>query len=228
MYCGETTIVKRHEGSLTAVSLRCRAWTCELCAEGRKKQLMAEGCGGKPNTFLTLTSRRVQGASAQQAAKALSRAWRLLRLRIMRRYDLKALPFLCVFEQTKTGWPHLHIMARMQFVPVHWISEVMDELTDSPIVYIKRIDDLGRMVAYVTKYCSKDCHKFGTCKRYWQSRDFDVRIADPEKAKPAPGAGWEREDCNLVQWCTRWRAFGYSVQMLNGWRAVARPPDSGG
>lgn len=224
MYCGEQTIVKRQEGTVTGVSLRCRAWTCPDCAPKRKRQLMAEGCGGQPNTFLTLTSRRIAGQTPAAAARLLSRSWRLLRLRMMRLLKTRKLPFLCVFEQTQAGWPHLHIMARMPYVDQAWISAQMAQLMDSPVVWIERITNVGKMVAYVSKYCSKDCHKFSTCKRYWQSQDFDLREQPPERPAPPPGEGWEQDNVPLRQWIERWRTFGYRVEIVSGWKAVAYPP----
>lgn len=83
-YCCSEIVVKTVDRVKTAVSLRCRAWTCPDCAPQRKNQLIAEAIGGQPNTFLTLTSRRVHNKTPDQAAKQLSHAWRLIRLRYMR------------------------------------------------------------------------------------------------------------------------------------------------
>ena len=61
-YCGEHTAVKGN------VDVRCKAWTCPECADGRKRQLIAQGIGGTPNKFLTLTTRRVEGMTPEEAA----------------------------------------------------------------------------------------------------------------------------------------------------------------
>lgn len=152
---------------------------------------MAQAIGGAPRTFLTLTTRREAGQSPDIAALKSSHAWRLLRLRIMRRYRLKRLPFLAVMEAHKSGWPHLHIMLRMPYVPWAWLRAQWQELTGSPGVTIQHIDSQARVAKYVAPYCSKCAHKFGTAKRYWQSRDYDLR--PPREAKPThkPGEGWE-------------------------------------
>lgn len=84
MYCGEYTAVKHEPAMQTAVTLRCNAWTCPDCADRRKAGLIAQAIGGKPDTFLTLTMRRKDGLTPDQAALELSRAWRILRLRAMR------------------------------------------------------------------------------------------------------------------------------------------------
>lgn len=191
MYCGEQTAVKRENEGILAVSLRCRAWTCPDCADIRKKGLMAQAIGGSPRTFLTLTTRRDENVTPHQAALATSRAWRLLRLRIIRHYRLKRLPFLAVMEPHVSGWPHLHIMLRMPYVPWAWLRDQWEDITGSRGVRIEHIDNQGRVAKYVAPYCSKCAVKIGTAKRYWQSQDYDLRTDKPVKQKFAPGEGWE-------------------------------------
>lgn len=201
-YCREQSAVKREQHGFTAVSLPCKSWGCPDCQDNRKRQLTAQAMGGAPYTFLTLTSRRKPGKSANAAALELSRAWRLIRLRLMRKYRWKALPFLAVVEATKLGWPHLHILLRVKYIPWQVLSAWMAELHDSPVVDIKHIDNQGRVAGYVAKYCSKCVHKFGTAKRYWQSRDYDIRDKRPPKPKFAPGWGWELDTVTLQAWIT--------------------------
>ena len=143
-YCGEQIAVKHEGKGLIVASLKCKAWTCPDCVDYRKRRMMAEACGGIPNTFITLTSRKTTKQTPSEAAKRLAHAWRLLRLRIMRRYHRKNLPFYAVFEKTKAGWPHLHILARTGWISQRFMSTVMAELIDSPHVDIRRIDNTGR------------------------------------------------------------------------------------
>lgn len=185
---------------------------------------MAEGIGGRPDMFLTLTIRSNDHGDPIAAAKRLSRAWRLLRLRIMRSMKWKQLPFLAVFERHLSGWPHLHIMLRSKYIPQKWLSDQMLDLIDSPHVDVRRIRDHKQAVAYVAKYTGKDCHKFGTCKRYWQSKDYDLRQQPPEKPKPKYGEGWERENVTLQQWSRNFKLLGWVVTFDAAWRASARDP----
>ena len=190
MYCQCRTAVKGDGREFLAVSLKCRAWTCPDCAPERQRQLIAFAIDGKPNRFLTLTSRRRDGMSPAQAAAELARCWRLVRLRLMRRYKVKSLPFLAVFEATKLGWPHLHILLRAPFLDQQLISQWMNDLMQSPIVHIEKLDDPKKAVRYCAKYIGKDCTKFGTSKRYWSSQDYrlvPLRHAKPRRSQQATG-----------------------------------------
>lgn len=84
MYCGEHTAVKRSETELLAVTLPCNSWTCPDCADKRKDRLICQAIGGKPDTFITMTSRRVPGRTDQEAAALMSNAWKILRKRMER------------------------------------------------------------------------------------------------------------------------------------------------
>lgn len=145
----------------------------------RRSQLIANALGGEPNTFITLTLPSSRAADAEQAVKDLARAWRLIRKRDARRRKAAPIPFLAVVERTAAGTPHLHIIARCKWIDQKWLSNVMDELVNAPIVDVRRIDNRGRVSGYVAKYCGKDSAKIGTNKRYWQSRDYNL------KPKPA-------------------------------------------
>jgi len=92
---------------------------------------------------------------------------------------LPALPFFAVFEATKKGQPHLHIVLRAPFMPQKWLSAQMLELLKSPILDVRAIDSTTRVAAYIAKYLGKDPHQFGTCKRYWHSTDWNI-TPEPE------------------------------------------------
>lgn len=185
-YCNEHLAVKQEGDKSTFVSLPCRAWTCPDCAPKRKKQLTAQAIAGRPDMFLTFTVKRSLHPSDRQAAKALSYAFRLLRLRIMRKFK-RPFPFLAVVERHPgSKWPHIHVLARSKYISQKWLSAQMMELLKSPVVHVTRIDNPGRAAVYCSKYCSKCSEKIGTTKRYWQSKDYDLRD-DEEKAKYKKG-----------------------------------------
>jgi hypothetical protein len=223
-YCGERCMSRRDGAIKVAVTLRCRSWGCDECADRRKKQLIAQAIGGKPNLFITLTIRRHPGRTPESAARELARGWRLLRLRIMRDRKWKRLPFIAVFEPHASGWPHIHILLRSKYIDQAWLStQWLDITKDSFKIDIRRTDDPGRSAGYCAKYCGKGTAKFGTCKRYWQSADYDLR-AKKEKPKFEPGFAWEREDICLSRWCRAWTELGYSIVHVSHHEAHARPP----
>lgn len=199
-YCGEQVAVKREDDGYLAVSLLCRSWTCPDCVDQRKRQLVAEGIGGQPTTFLTLTTRRRAGVTPYQAAREISKAWRLLRLQIQRKHGGEKLPFLAVMEKHKSGWPHLHIMMRSKYIAWKWLKFRWLRLTKSSHVHIQKISNAAQIAGYCAKYCTKCVEKIGTAKRYWQSRDYDTRPPHPEREKLPPGYGWEVKTMSLMDY----------------------------
>lgn len=179
MLCLEWTLVKRFSTTIVVEPLKCKCWNCDYCNPIKRKQLMKKAFLGQPNTFLTLTVNPSVGKSPNERARLLARAWRHLRLRAKRRYKLKTLPFLAVFERTKRGEPHLHILLRTAWLSQRWLSDQMKELMNAPIVDIRRIDKASKKIAYVVKYIGKEPSAFPGTKRYWSSHDYDM--PDPEE-----------------------------------------------
>lgn len=174
-YCRNWTVVKRRSHRIDLHPLKCRCWTCDECAPDRKRRLVAEVSGGQPNRFITLTSRRREGLSPDAAARELSHAWRNAAKRLARKLGVGKIEFLAVFEETKLGWPHLHITYRGPWIDQRWLSATMGELIDSPVVHIRAVDNPGRAGGYVAKYIAKSPQRFEGCKRYWKSRGYELR-----------------------------------------------------
>lgn len=200
MFCREWTLVKRNSGYVEGQPLKCRSWQCEHCNPERARQLIAQGLGGKPNKFLTLTVDPERGNSAAERARELVRAWRLLRLRAMRLNGWKKLPFLAVIEKTKRGEPHLHILLRCGYLSQRWLSEQMAELIGAPIVDIRTVRGRNKAAAYVAKYVGKDPHKFNGCKRYWCSQDWELKrwVRDEERWGQVPV--WDIVKTDIDDW----------------------------
>lgn len=209
--CGERSAVKQDGNAAVIVSLRCRSWLCQDCHPQRKRQLIAQGVGGQPTTFLTLTSRKREDMTDEEAAKQLSWAWRVLRKRIMRLKKFKTLPFIAIMERHKSGWPHLHLLLRMPFLSQAWISRQMAGLCDGPNVWIEHLWDRKKAAAYCAKYCSKCTQRIGTSKRYWQSRDYDLRKARRGKARDTASSAWVLNDEPLCRMVAAWKRSGHSV-----------------
>lgn len=224
MYCGENSLSRHDEGNIVAVSLRCRSWPCPECGQQRKLQLIAQCHRGAPTTFLTLTLRRIPGRTPNQAALVLTRAWRLLRLRIMRRYKIKKLPFALVMEAHVSGYPHAHILLRSIWLDWKWLSEQMRDIADSPSVYIERIDHKAKINAYVAKYAGKCAHKFGTAKRYYFSRDYILPDSNPKAAEKRLRHQWDRQNMSVARFSTDLARLGYVIEWESMRAFTARPP----
>jgi len=112
----------------------------------------------------------------------LVNSWRKLRKRLLDAGTFNALPFIAVFETTKQGEPHLHILLRAPFIDQKLISEHQKFEMGAPIVWIEKIESKKKAANYCAKYCGKNPKSFAGCKRYYRSKDY---IAPKEKRDAA-------------------------------------------
>lgn len=227
MLCSEACIVNRGWDGIQAVSLRCRAWTCPICQDARKKQLVALAKSGNPDTFITLTVNPQFGSSPYDRARRLAEAWRVIVRLVKAKYGYKKLPYFCVFEATKNGEPHLHILCRVKWISQKWLSVQMATLMLAPIVDIRRVRNKSKLAHYISKYCGKDPHRFKTCKRYWTTRDYEQSTFEPERPEGRWHTAWTVVRTPLDRLADEWRAEGLDVETSRH-RIVARwrgPPE---
>lgn len=227
MLCSEASMVKQGLDGLQAVTLRCRSWGCPLCEASRRSQLVALAKSGDPTTFITLTVNPAEGSGPPERARRLVDAWRSVIKLVKHEYGYEAIPYFCVFEATKNGEPHLHVLARVGWIDQKWLSRQMKALTNSPIVDIRRVRNKKKLAYYIAKYCGKEPHRFATCKRYWTTQNWELVKFKPE---PPPGrwhARWRLVRTPLGDLADEWRSQGYQVeQTRHRVLAVAQgPPD---
>lgn len=176
--CAEHTLVNGspHEGM--AVSLRCKRWSCDICAPFNRKKVVRDAKHGFPNTFITLTANPARFDSPDARARKLVEAWRTVRRRACKKYGYKSIPFICVFERTKKGEPHLHILCRTKWLDQRWLSAQMAKEISAPIVDVRRVTNQEQAACYCAKYLGKDPSKFLGSKRYWRSIDWLLPTLD--------------------------------------------------
>lgn len=226
MFCAEWCLVKHQNPQIEVIPLRCKCWHCDECRPMRAAGVVRDANAGKPNLFVTLTSRRRPGRSPDAAARALARAWRQVRAEYLKIHGKHSLPFLAVFEATKKGWPHIHIVARCKWLDQKKLSKRMGQLIGAPVVGVERIKHKSHIAYYVTKYIGKNPHRFTGVKRYWRSLDYFFPV---EPVRPEDDDPWDYWDIVRFTWRTevaRLERQGYTaVYSRNG--AVltkARPP----
>jgi hypothetical protein len=188
--CGGWSLVNLRSHPQRAITLHCRSWSCIDCAPRRRRALKRLALHGKPTKFLTLTISERANATAAEQAMLLSDAWRKLLKRWRRHKPKSEIAFLAVFEPTKAGRPHLHIMLRAPYTRQQWLSKQMNDLLASPIVDIRAITDRRKVAKYVAKYITKSNTRFGTSKRYWSSKGYDLEAACKPKPDRIWGSGW--------------------------------------
>lgn len=188
--CGGWSIAKHQGALIEARTLFCRAWTCPDCGPRRASALSRFAVDGAPTTFLTLTVNPAVGESPDTRAQALSDAFKVIIKRARRRFTKEAIEYLAVFEETKRGEPHLHILLRAPFIPQRWLSEQMNELISAPVVDIRRVGHKRNAARYVAKYVGKGPKPFAAMKRYWSSKGYDLNEERRAKRTNTQPSGW--------------------------------------
>lgn len=92
--------------------------------------------------------------------------------RIKRQFPAAEFHYLLVWETTKRGWPHAHILARTSYLPQRALSRHWKHLTGAPVVDIRRVTDHRGPTHYLAKYLTKSLAAPAHLKRYRTSRHF--------------------------------------------------------
>lgn len=180
--CGVGTLIDDTPDGVFVKVPYCDAWSCEFCRPRRVVRCEICARRGRPNYFLTLTWWTELGLTPLEARKLMGEKWPLLRRRMEREIG-KRIPFYLAVEETEKGWPHFHILLRSDDIPQGLIAKWWRELTGSYIVEWKAVWSVGNVASYLHKYVGMALKKFGNCKRYWMSRDWELPPEDAEKVK---------------------------------------------
>lgn len=210
---------------MEARGLRCKCWHCDQCVKMRCAALKELAQAGHPTKFITLTAGPELGPDPAIAAQRLVKAWRAVVQRFEREHPENKIEFLAVFEATKKGMPHLHIVARAPYIDQAWLSSRMQELAGSPICDVRAIGAWSRAAAYVAKYVSKLPWRWEGTKRYWTTRKYRI---DPEPRPDNPCQDNGHWRVKFRFWVTLGRELedqGYVVDWSDPekWSTVMRP-----
>ena len=194
-----------------ALPLMCRSWGCDYCQPRRKRMLVDLAKSGHPNRLVTLTVSAASGSDRADRARKLAHAWRIVAQRWRRLNPTQTLEYLAVFEATKLGEPHLHVLCRSGYIAQRWLSAQMASLISAPIVDIRKIGSAAHAAHYVTKYIGKAPERFATCKRYWHTRGY----AEQDKNATESATPW------VTPWCVDPRPLS---EILHDWTKLHRHP----
>lgn len=164
----------RGEASTFRVFARvpCRSWSCDRCGNIKALKLRLRVEMSTYNKFLTLTHRPVPGEGPEAALDRMRRNWTKLSKRIQRRNGGQRIKYVAVTEWTKKGWPHLHLLADMPYLPQRVLSGHWKALHGSPIVDIRRVKSEDGAARYLAKYLTKGTYMPKKKRRYTASRGF--------------------------------------------------------
>lgn len=199
--CARTgTVVKQVGQHLVVFKLKCKSWSCPECSRMRRRVLIREGQQGKPNRFITLTVNPAWFDGPEDRAARLAKAWRLTVAAFRHRWPGREAEYLCVFEATQKGEPHLHIMWRGGWMPQAWLSKQMEKRMGAPVVDVRWVHNEQQVNEYVTKYISKRNIKFGNCKRYWRSKNYLAKSPRLVRKERNAGARFYRTSKHIIDY----------------------------
>lgn len=224
MYCTDLTFVNHSDTAGTINALRCKKWDCPHCRPVNRQRVMRKAAEGHPNLFMTLTCDPERYETPEEAARDMKRGLVALRRRIERKWKVKNIPFIVVYERTKKGWPHMHLLMRAPYM--HWkvLRGMWNDITGAFEVDVREIKKRSSVLFYVTKYIGKDLARFEGCKRWWRSHNY----AEPKKdekpfALPFPGKSIQRTGFRTM--LKNLASRGWTLEKLNANKYFAMPPD---
>lgn len=220
--CTDRVFVNADTTSAEIKGLRCKRWDCEICKPFNRMRVMHAAKNGRPNLFMTLTCDHKKYSSPSEAARDMKRGLVLLRRMIERRWKVKNVPFIVVFEAHESGWPHMHLLLRAPYM--HWkvLRGMWEHITGAFQVHVSEIKTIGQALFYVTKYIGKDLGKFDGCKRWWRSHNYNQIDEKHEKPRPR-GLMYMRVDGEFHQMCDTLEKMGWYLEQSGRYSVEATP-----
>ena len=223
--CGEGIIATDGARVSRAITQTCRSWGCDNCAPARRRQLIALAFAGEPTRFLTFTVIHEPGGSPLEGAKLLTSAFRIFVRLLRRKYPKQRFEYLAGMEAHKDGWPHLHVLARGPWIDIEWMREQWKRLTRAHRIGLEKPKTKRGVAAYVAKYVGEEPHKFGDCKRYWQSGKWNKQKKRDKREGLEADEAWVSLQMSLPEWVQQ-RVYERCVLtwVRDGYVTAERPP----
>ena len=152
---GRGYLIGEAEGRKRIIPAPCNKWGCAWCGPRRVKKLKAILGKARCDRFMTLTCSPKCWADPQSAFTAMSRAFSLLMKSIRRRTPGAQTHYILVWEETKAGWPHLHVIIEGPYIPQAWLSSEWFRLTGARVVDIRKVKNSVGIGSYLAKYLTK-------------------------------------------------------------------------
>ena len=153
--CGRGTIVGQNpeRSHVVIVPMRCKSWDCKYCGPFKRRAWIHKLESGKPQRELTLTLAPNPNKTPKDLATDLKNSFRKLVAAIRRRFG--PFEYALVFELTKKGVPHAHVLFRGAYIPKKWLSLQWVRLGHGPVVYIQSVTNHRLHSAHACKYLGK-------------------------------------------------------------------------
>ncbi|MBA7542326.1 hypothetical protein ES705_34647 [subsurface metagenome] len=221
-YCMKSSIVGQSldRSHVVVIPLPCKSWDCPICGPRKRAALVARLEASKPERELTLTCPVGKFLSPQLAAQAMKAAWTKLIARARKQWGPQE--YAMVWELTKKGVPHIHILLRGSYIAQKWVSRQWERLGIGPIVYIQSVKGNKLHAAHACKYLAKSngqsakilapLHVVQISKGY----DLDHKPRTAEQKYPDHVWVWDR----LPAWEVTKRFFDHDA-----WRSTVEYPN---
>ena len=187
----------------------CRRWQCPDCGKYQRRRLKKRLVAGQPTTFLTLTvNPRIHpdpDEAFKQASLAINRLMKVLR----RRWPMNEIQYALVWEKTKKGYPHAHLLLRAPYIPQAFLSRTWERLSGAKIVDIQRVRHENQAAAYVSKYLAKDPAVPAGFRRYRLSRSYSATPPKGALADLLAIPEWLRVHATVQESVLNLEAHGY-------------------
>jgi hypothetical protein len=108
-----------------------------------------------------------------------------------RRFPGQSLDYFLVWERTKRGWPHIHILLVAPRVAKRWLSHQWLELTGCYIVDIQQVSSVSHAARYLAKYLAKDPAVPAGYRRWRRTAGFFNSAKEPAIVRMKVMDGWK-------------------------------------
>ena len=187
-WCAVNTL---EDGSQVAVPISCRSWDCADCAKKNKRRLLRRLRYAEPNLFATLTTSERTASTPEEAFTRANAALPILFKRWRRYRPGMRLDYFLVWERTKRGWPHIHLLLVAPRVAKRWLSRQWLELTGCYIVDLQPLGSVEHAASYLAKYLTKDPQVPAGFRRWRRTAGFFQTAKEPPPFKLPTAGAWK-------------------------------------
>jgi len=213
--CKSGTVVilntKTHE--VTFINARCRRWRCPICGPVLRVVWTNRIADAKPERFITLTCDTKRFPTPGHAYDAMKEA--LPKLVAKLRKLCGRFEYCAIWELHESGYPHLHLAHRGDYVPKHLLSETWNRLGIGYIVDIRAITDRRQAAVYASKYITKTIAEMKQSIQLTKVVQYSKHFFPPELMLKKP-----RLDDNTVCCYMKIKLRHILEKLLKWWRYV--------
>lgn len=130
-----------------------------------------------------------------------------------RKFPNEKVEYFLVWETTKAGWPHAHILLSAPKVSKHWLSHNWYQLTGSYIIDLQPVSNYQRAAGYLTKYLAKNPQVPPGQRRWRRSAGFFRKDLEPPVEKLPTVGKWQTEPFDSQTLAYKWIREGWFVKI---------------